>query len=607
MKLILIGHRGTGKSELLERIKVYLSDSNPHLKFFDLDREIEYREGKTIAQIFQDEGEEKFRELEVRVFQDLLRENPEYVIALGAGFSVQKIPAKIPTLWVRRRTDALGRIFLNRPRLNRDVSPLEEYLQRLPFREERFHKHSSDQYLMPEGLEKANAVEARIFKKDFRNLGGILTLLPDHFLSEESLQERIRNFDCDYFELRDDLLTTEQIQKVTSVLPPRRILVSFRKPQTDPWLKEYVRTGIEWDWAMELGPCHWGQPTICSLHKVSSHYLESSETLENYLKQFHFPEKTHIKLSPLVENFEQLEVCLNWQQESPQFRSLLPRSQRGRWNWLRLWLKGRQKINFFRLDQGSASDQPTLYEWMATPFQPKQFAAVLGSPVFHSRTPLEHQQYFEQKQMPVFAIDISDSEFPVALEILKKWGLRFAAVTSPLKTLAYQVAAKKSQTAKDLQSANTLILSDDLWHCHNTDLEGFSEALSQITGETSSIAVWGGGGTLPVIQKICPHAFCFSARSGELKRQYGDENQWTRDEIVTMKMDGPRILVWAATPESEFPPEEWKPEFILDLNYREDSLAREYALQAGGQYLNGLVMFQGQARGQREFWDRFKT
>lgn len=607
MKMILIGHRGTGKSELLERIKSYLPKESITHKFFDLDREIEFREGKTIAQIFQDQGEEKFRHLEVQVFEDLIRENKNYVIAVGAGFAVQKIPTDISTLWVRRRTDALGRIFLNRPRLNREVSPLEEYLQRLPFRDERYHRHCTEQYIMPEGLDHSNDIEARIFQRDFKNLGGILTLLPDHFLSESALQERIRSFDCDLFELRDDLLSIEQIQKITSLLPPRRVLMSFRKPKTDPWLQEFVRTGVEWDWALELGPCHWGTPTIYSLHKVESHYLETPETLREFLGRFHFSEKVHLKLSPLVENFEQLEVCMNWQKEDPAHRSLLPRSASGIWNWVRLYLKGRQKINFFRLDQGSASDQPTLYEWMATPFQPQQFAAVLGSPVFHSRTPMEHQSYFEKNQTPVFAIDISESEFETALSFLKSLGLRFAAVTSPLKTLAYQFSSKKSQTAKDLHSANTLFLDDqDLWHCHNTDLEGFAAALAKITGEKNTVAVWGGGGTLPVIRKVCPQAFCFSARTGELKREYGDENQWTRDEIVTMNIEGPRVLIWAATPESEFPPESWKPEFILDLNYREDSLAREYALQAGGQYLDGLMMFKEQARGQREFWDRFK-
>jgi len=608
MKLILIGHRGTGKSDLLERIKTYPSKDQQLNKFFDLDHEIEFREGKTISQIFRDEGERKFRELEVRVFQDLIRENAHFVIALGAGFAVQEIPTGIPTLWVRRRTDVLGRIFLNRPRLNREVSPLEEYLQRLPFRDERYHRHCTEQYILPEGLDQPNAIEARIFQRDFKNLGGVLTLLPDHFLSEHSLQERIRTFDCDLFELRDDLLSIEQIQKITSILPPRRVLISLRKPKTDPWLKEFVRTGVEWDWALELGPCRWGTPTIYSLHRVENHYLETPEGLREFLSRFHFSEKTHIKLSPLVENFEQLEVCLQWQQENSTGRSLLPRSASGRWNWIRLWLKGRQKINFFRLDQGSALDQPTLYEWMATPFRSQKFAAVLGTPVFHSRTPIEHQSYFEKKQMPVFTIDIAEAELSLALPFLAKLGLQAAAVTSPLKTLAYQLSPLKSQTAKDLQSANTLFYDEQLiWHCHNTDLEGFAAALAQITGgEAASVAVWGGGGTLPVIRKVCPQAFCFSARTGELKREYGDENQWTREEIVTMNIEGPRVLIWAATPESEFPPESWKPEFILDLNYREDSLAREYALQSGGQYLDGLVMFQEQARGQREFWDRFK-
>jgi shikimate 5-dehydrogenase/shikimate kinase len=606
MKLILIGHRGTGKSDLLERMKSYLTATNPPAAFFDLDREIEFREGKTISQIFRDEGEERFRFLEVRVFQELLKENRSFVIALGAGFAVQEIPRDIPTLWVRRRTDILGRIFLNRPRLNREASPLEEYLQRLPFREERYQNHCTEQYLMPEGLDSPNPIEAKIFQKDFKNLGGVVTLLPQHFHNEGQLQERIRNLDCDLFELRDDLLSTDQIQKITGILPPRRVLLSLRKPNTDPWLKEFLRTGVEWDWALELGPCHWGKPSIYSLHRVDGHYLETPESLRDFLARFHFPPEAHIKFSPLIENFEQLKACLEWQQEKPDQRSLLPRSSQGIWHWVRLWLKGRQKINFFRLDKGSAPDQPTLYEWMATPFQPQRFAAVLGSPVFHSRTPMEHQGYFEKNQMPVFSIDLKTEDFPPALSLLQTLGLRSAAVTSPLKNVAYQASHFHSQIAKDLHSANTLFYEEGKWHCHNTDLEGFTAAMAQITGDASPVAVWGGGGTLPVIRRACPQAFCFSARTGELKREYGDENQWTRDEIVTMNTEGPRLLIWAAAPESEPPPTHWRPEFILDLNYREDSRAREYALQCGGQYLDGITMFKEQARGQREFWDRFK-
>jgi shikimate 5-dehydrogenase len=458
--------------------------------------------------------------------------------------------------------------------------------------------------MMPEGLEGANPIEERIFNEDFRNIGGILTLLPSHFKNLESLQSRIRNFDVDFFELRDDLLSLPQIQMVTSLLPPRRVLLSLRVAQTDPWIREFLRTGILWDWALELGPCAFGPAPVFSIHRIPATALESLEALSSYLQVQSLPQDSHIKLSPLVENFNQLQMLIEWQSQDPSRRSILPRSDEGRWNWIRLWLKGRQKINFFRLDQGSAMDQPTLFEWMATPFQTRKFAALLGHPVFHSRTPVEHQTYFAKTNRPVFAIDFRESEFQSAMALITHLGLEAAAVTSPLKRLAYQWAARTSSIAGELESANTLIKKDDSWSAHNTDLDGFRALFAQITGDSHSVAVWGGGGTLPVLLQICPSAICFSARTGDLKLEYGDQQKWTRDQIITMKMEGPRILIWAASPEAQQPPEDWRPEFVLDLNYREDSLAREYALQVNAQFIDGLTMFKEQARAQREFWDR---
>ena len=89
MKMVLIGHRGVGKSHLLERLKIYFS-SHGAIKFFDLDREIEFREGKTITQIFNEIGEARFRDLERQVFHELLGGHAEFVISLGAGFSLQE-------------------------------------------------------------------------------------------------------------------------------------------------------------------------------------------------------------------------------------------------------------------------------------------------------------------------------------------------------------------------------------------------------------------------------------------------------------------------------------------------------------------------------------
>ncbi len=531
MKLVLLGHRGTGKSHLLERLKVYLKASNPQTKFFDLDREIEFREGKTIGQIFTELGEARFRELEIQVFKQLVLGQPDFVISLGAGFALQEIPNDCRRLWVRRKTDALGRIFLNRPRLNPEISPLDEYLQRLPLREERYRKYATEEYIMPEGIEGPNPVEQRIFQEDFRNLGGILTLLPGHFQNMESLQNRIRNFDVDFFELRDDLLTLQQIQTVTSLLPPRRVLISLRQRQTNKWLREFLRTGgVWWDWAMELGTCTFGPAPVYSIHQMDSTSLVSLDDLEMELARHRIPESAHIKLSPVTHNFQELSVLLEWQAQDPANRSILPRSTEfGKWNWIRQWLKGRQKINFFRLDQGSALDQPTLYEWMATPFHTAQFAALLGHPIFHSRTPIEQQEYFSKKNHPVFGIDIEQQDLNAAMALLPKLGLDAAAVTSPLKSGIYNWTPYRSTLASELESANTLVRKDQVWYSHNTDLDGFRALFSQITGDTDSVAVWGGGGTLPVILKVVPHALCFSARSKAYRLEHGDQQKRSRD------------------------------------------------------------------------------
>jgi shikimate 5-dehydrogenase len=332
--------------------------------------------------------------------------------------------------------------------------------------------------------------------------------------------------------------------------------------------------------------------------------LESLADLEEFLRQQDFPPGVHLKLSPAVHHFSQLATLMEWQSVQPEQRSILPRSVEGRWSWVRLWLKGRQKINFLRWDQGSALDQPTLYEWLSTPVSPECFAGILGHPVSHSRTPAEHQFYFSKKQRPVFAIDIQEDEFQGAMGLLEKLGLQFAAVTSPHKKKAFQWADITSVASAELESSNTLMLKNGRWYAHNTDIDGFGSLFALITGDKQEVAVWGGGGTLPVILQICPQAICFSSRTAEPRAEYGDRGLGDEGRHQVMLRKGPRILIWAASPEASPPPEAWRPEFVIDLNYREDSLAREYALRVNAQYIDGLPMFKEQARAQQEFWDR---
>lgn len=79
MKIFLLGYMGSGKSTAGKKLASKLG-----MDFLDLDEHIEKEYGKTIPEIFDSEGEEKFRELEHLYLQKaILLDN--IVISLGGG------------------------------------------------------------------------------------------------------------------------------------------------------------------------------------------------------------------------------------------------------------------------------------------------------------------------------------------------------------------------------------------------------------------------------------------------------------------------------------------------------------------------------------------
>lgn len=588
MKWVLIGHRGVGKSDLLERMKSYFSKQQS-LKFFDLDHEISKHFSKSVSQIFTEHGEISFRDIEQKIFSQICSQHSQYIFSVGAGFHLNQLPNDCKVLWVRRNTDSLGRIFFNRPRLNRSVSPLEEFFERYSLRQESYAAHAHVQYLMPEGLDFENSYEEQTLRTLMaenppNHIGGILTLFPHHLRANRL--ELILSLSVDFFELRDDLLSPEDIQSLVGRIPEGKILLSFRKDKTDRQLIDLTRRGIKWDWASELGECFFGIPDIISYHQkipnIGSH------------------NKSHLKVSPEIQSFRELETWIRWQQQDPENRSFLPRSaNQYQLIWIRLWLKGRQKLNFIKIDDGSAKDQPSLYQWISQPESCQNFSALLGNPVFHSRTPLEQQGFFLGKNLPIFAIDIAEDEFKNAFEFLDEMGMKAAAVTSPLKKNAASMAFTKSTLVEKFQSANTLA-KNKVWHAENTDIDGFRQMVKEVPDDLKCVVIWGGGGTLPVIKEVLPHAIAYSVRTSDLRDPNIDSQ-----EFIKLKLEGPEVLIWAAGADAHPPEMGWRPQIVLDLNYREDSLAREYALEVNAQYVDGLVMFRTQAKKQREFWTKY--
>jgi shikimate kinase / 3-dehydroquinate synthase len=79
-KLVLIGFMGAGKSTAARNAADALGSTA-----FDVDRVVEERAGKPIEQLFTEDGEATFRELEERTTLELLDDPEVHVLALGGG------------------------------------------------------------------------------------------------------------------------------------------------------------------------------------------------------------------------------------------------------------------------------------------------------------------------------------------------------------------------------------------------------------------------------------------------------------------------------------------------------------------------------------------
>ncbi len=584
MITFLVGQRGVGKSSLLKRIADYL----PTSQCLDLDSELERNLGLNSAEVFRLYGEEYFRRAEIALLDEILKRlnGADAFIALGAGFSGD-LPKEARVLWVQRVSDESGRIFFDRPALAPGLAPLEDYLSRRDARRKHYSKIATDEIILRETRENFSG-EAEYFRDEICALGGVLTLLPRQVevprAQLKSFLGRRLGWGLKAFELRDDLLSLEKILEVLDLLPPEKILLSLRKnPKLPSELESLKFFGI--DYALELGGEADRSATVVSLHRKSERISDDFGLLEKFSPRI-------LKYAPEISSFADLLAGDAWQQEDPRSRIFLPRSQDGAWSWYRSLSFQRMPWAFFREGEGSAFDQPTLLELMsAKKSSGRFFAAVLGDPVKHSLSPTEHEKFFAQRGMPFVAVPLAAENFSQALPVLESLGLRAAAITSPLKKLAAAFGPNKSALVQELESANTLFIAEGSKEIRteNTDFGGLESLLEGLPRDGSvEIVVWGGGGVLAAIQKILPRASFYSASKNSLRKG--------------SPAASPQFLIWAAGPRAPAPVNSWRPQKVIDLNYREDSEARAYALQVGACYLSGLKIFHRQAYLQQQFW-----
>lgn len=99
--VVLVGLMGTGKSTVGRRIAAKLGRD-----FVDADEVLVDRVGRSIAQIFEEDGEEAFRDLEADVLQALLTGDRPTIIASGGGVVLREVNRKsllepgVTTVWL---------------------------------------------------------------------------------------------------------------------------------------------------------------------------------------------------------------------------------------------------------------------------------------------------------------------------------------------------------------------------------------------------------------------------------------------------------------------------------------------------------------------------
>src|SRR4029077_17975716 len=123
-------------------------------------------------------------------------------------------------------------------------------------------------------------------------------------------------------------------------------------------------------------------------------------------------------------------------------------------------------------------------------------AAVLGSPIAHSRSPQLHLAAYRALGLDGWTYDRIECTADELPGLVGGFGPEWigVSVTMPGKFAALRFADERTARAELVGSANTLVRTQGGWRADNTDVDGLKGALGAVAGRA---AVLGSGGTAP--------------------------------------------------------------------------------------------------------------
>jgi shikimate dehydrogenase len=126
-------------------------------------------------------------------------------------------------------------------------------------------------------------------------------------------------------------------------------------------------------------------------------------------------------------------------------------------------------------------------------------AAVLGSPIAHSRSPQLHLAAYRALGLADWTYDRIECGADELSGVVGGFGPEWVgvSVTMPGKFAALRFADQRTERAELVGAANTLLRTPDGWRADNTDVDGVSGALGSEGFATGAAVVAGSGGTAP--------------------------------------------------------------------------------------------------------------
>ena len=248
-------------------------------------------------------------------------------------------------------------------------------------------------------------------------------------------------------------------------------------------------------------------------------------------------------------------------------------------------------------------------------------AAVLGSPIQHSKSPLLHLAAYEALGLTDWTyerIECTGEQLPALVDGLgPEWvGL---SVTMPGKIAALEYASERTPRAVVIGSANTLVRIDGGWRADCTDVDGVSGALiaggvGDLTGAPAVVV--GAGGTarpsLVALADMGVRNVTVVARDPRRASGAIECGSAVGLDVDLVAFDDPRLgslcadsAVLVSTVPADaaapFASELGQAPFVLDAIYNPWPTPLASAVEAaGGTVIGGLAMLLNQAFGQVE-------